>query len=95
MHGDIEATAKSLGMVAGGWLNHFVVPASLRYLARFVKRLKRLWLWALRRRSQKDHFKWAEIDRLAARHWPRLEIMHTWPEQRFVVTHIQGRSRMP
>ena len=95
MHGDIEATAKWLGRVVEGWLNYFAVPTSIRYLVRFIACLKRLWLRTLRRRSQKDRFKWVEIDRLAARHWPRLEIMHPWPEQRFTVTHTQGRSRMP
>ena len=95
MHGDIEATAQWLGKVVGGWLNYFAVPTSIRYLARFVIRLKRLWLRTLRRRSQTDRFKWAEIDRLVARYWPRLETMHPWPEQRFTVTHTQGRSRMP
>ena len=99
MHHDVEATAKWLGKVVDGWLNYYAVPTSYRYLYRFVARLKRLWLRSLRRRSQKDRFKWASITQLAAKHWPKLEIRHPWPDQRFAVTAsgggTQGRSRMP
>ena len=95
MHDNVEETAKWLGKVVDGWLNYYAVPTSYRFLLR----LKRLWLTILRRRSQKDHFKWASIARLTARHWPKLEIRHPWPDQRFAVSAIggatQGRSRMP
>ena len=99
MHDNVEETAKWLGKVVDGWLNYYAVPTSYRFLYRFLLRLKRLWLTILRRRSQKDHFKWASIARLTARHWPKLEIRHPWPDQRFAVSAIggatQGRSRMP
>ena len=99
MHHDVEETAKWLGMVVNGWLNYFAVPTSYRYLNRFLNRLKRMWLAMMRRRSQKDRFEWANIERLAARHWPRLEIRHPWPEQRLAVSPARGttqrRSRMP
>ena len=99
MHHDVEETAKWLGMVVNGWLNYFAVPTSYRYLSRFLNRLKRMWLAMIRRRSQKDRFEWANIERLAARHWPKLEIRHPWPEQRLAVSPARGttqrRSRMP
>ena len=99
MHDNLVETAKWLGKVVDGWLNYFAVPTSYRHLNRFVRRLKRLWLFILRRRSQKDRTKWASIDSLAARHWPKLEIRHPWPDQRFAVSATgsatQGRSRMP
>ena len=59
-----------------GWLNYYAVPTSYPYLQRFVLRLKRMWLFILRRRSQMDRFKWASIAKLTARHWPKLEIRH-------------------
>ena len=99
MHYHVEVTAKWLGRVVNGWLNYYAIPTSYRHLCRFTNRLKRLWLKTLRRRSQKDRFEWASITALTARHWPKLEIRHPWPDQRFAVSTVrgatQGRSRMP
>ena len=100
MHHDVKATAKWLGKVIDGWLNYYAVPTSFRYLCRFVLRLKHLWLRSLRHRSQKDRFGWARVAKLSARHWPKLEIRHPWPDRRFAVSALgsgatQGRSRMP
>ena len=99
MHHDVVDTAKWLGRVVNGWLNYYAVPTSFRYLYRFVQRLKRLWHKTLRRRSQKDRFKWARLQTLMDTNWPRLEIRHPWPSQRFAVSAhsgaTQGRSRMP
>ena len=99
MHEKVEDTARWLGNVLDGWLNYFAVPTSYRFLKRFVLRLKRLWLSILRRRSQKDRSTWASIERLTARHWPKLKIRHPWPTERMAVIAsggvTQGRSRMP
>ena len=43
----------------------------------------RSWLYALRRRSQRDRTTWAEITRLAE-HWlPKPTVRHPWPDRRF------------
>ena len=98
-HDSVETTAKWLGKVLDGWLQYFAVPTSHRFLDRFVTCLKRLWLRILRRRSQRDRFDWTRLATLTAEHWPRLEIRHPWPVQRFAVSDMasatQGRSRMP
>ena len=94
-HDRTEVTGRWLGQVPNGWLNHFAVPTSFRYLARFVARLKRLWLRAIRRRSQKDRFGWDDLARMTARYWPKPTIRHPWPSQRLAVNATQGRSRMP
>ena len=94
-HHNVEATAKWLGKVVNGWLNYYAVPSSFRYLSRFVSRLQRLWLHSLRRRSQKDRYKWDSLATLAATYWPKLEIRHPWPDQRFAVSSTQGRSPVP
>ena len=86
MHCDVNDTARWLGRVVDGWLNYYAVPTSYRYLHRFAARLKRLWLRVLRRRSQKDRSKRADIARLVASHWPKLEIRHPWPDERFAVS---------
>ena len=85
MHDDVEDTAKWLGLVLNGWLNYYAVPNSSRFIVRFERRLKRIWLRNLRRRSQRDGFPWAGISRLTARHWPRVTIRHPWPIQRIAV----------
>ena len=95
MHHKVEATAKWLGKVVNGWLNYYAVPTSFRYLRRFVRRLQRLWLGSLHRRSQKDRYPWGSLVELAAKYWPRLEIRHPWPEQRFAVSSTRGRSPVP
>ena len=99
MHENVVDTARWLGKVLDGWLNYYAVPTAYRYLRRFVLRLTRMWLYILRRRSQKDRFKWASITQLTVRHWPKLKIRHPWPSQRFAVIAsggvTQGRSRMP
>ncbi len=99
MHHNIKDTARWLGRVVDGWLNYFAVPTSFRYLRQFVARLMRLWLRALRRRSQKDRYTWARLAKLARTYWPKLNVRHPWPSQRFTVSALrgatQGRSRMP
>ena len=94
-HHKVEATAIWLGKVVNGWLNYYAVPTSFLFLSRFVGRLQRLWLKSLRRRSQKDRYPWSKLTALAATYWPRLEIRHSWPDQRFAVNTTRGRSRMP
>ena len=95
MHHDVVGVAKWLGKVVNGWLNYFAVPASFRYLRRFVMRLKRIWHKIVRRRSQKDRFSWGRLSRLTEAYWPKLEIRHPWPGQRFAVNSTQGRSLVP
>ena len=99
MHDSVKATAKWLGKVLNGWLNYYAVPTSHRFLERFEKRLKRLWLSMLRRRSQRARFDWTRLANLTAAYWPKLEIRHPWPDVRFAVSAnasvTQGRSRMP
>ena len=98
-HENVGDTARWLGRVLDGWLNYYAVPMTSRYLHRFVLRLERMWLSILRRRSQKDRFKWARIAQLRARYWPKPKIRHPWPSQRFAVIAgdgvTRGRSRMP
>ncbi len=75
-------TAHWLGRVIDGWLNYYAVLASFRWLDRFVRCVKRLWLRTLRRRSQKDRHSWDALQRLVDTHWPRVTIRCPWPSQR-------------
>ena len=94
MHDKPVKTGQWLGRVLRGWLGYYAVPTSSRSLQRFANDLRRLWLYALRRRSQRDRFTWERLAALARDHWPRVSILHPWPTERFAV-RTQGRSRMP
>ena len=95
MHHNIYEVAKWLGRVTGGWLRYFAVPTSFPSLRQFVFRLKRMWLRALRRRSQKDRFTWIRIGTLAQVFWPPLQILHPWPNKRFAVKYPRVGAPCP
>jgi len=84
---DIWEVGERLGRVYQGWLNYFAVPGSSRFLRRFRRRLQRLWMRALRRRSQRARFDWKRLERMTEILWPRVSIRHPWPDQRFAVNH--------
>ena len=84
---DIYEVAAWLGRVANGWFNYYAVPTSIRYLNKFMRRLKRMWLKVLRRRSQKDRFPWKKLERVTTLFWPLIKIRHPWPSVRFAVKH--------
>ena len=67
MHEQPVTTGTWLGQVLRGWLGYYAVPASYPALHRFGRVLKRLWLRALRRRSQRDRFSWERLDALCGR----------------------------
>ena len=58
-----------------------------RFIRAFHRRLQRLWMRALRRRSQRARFKWKRLERMTQILWPRVAIRHPWPDQRFAVNH--------
>ena len=87
MHEDVHETAQWLGKVVNGWLNYYAVPTSSRTLDGFIRRLKWIWLKALRRRSQRTRLTIVNVTRLAASHWPPARIRHPWPTVRFAVNH--------
>ena len=86
-HHDIWEVGAWLGRVYNGWLNYFAVPGSSRSLRLFRCRLQRLWMSALRRRSQRALFNWKRLERMTDILWPRATIRHPWPDRRFAVKH--------
>ena len=86
-HHDIWEVGGWLGRVCVGWLNYFAVPGSDRYIRAFRRRLQRLWMRALRRRSQRDRFDWKRLERMTEIMWPRASIRHPWPDRRFAVKY--------
>ena len=84
---DIWEVGGWLGRVYRGWLNYFAVPGSSRFVRAFRRRLQRLWMRALRRRSQRARFDWRRLERMTEILWPRASIRHPWSDQRFAVNH--------
>ena len=76
-----------LRSVVQGHLNYYAVPGNYKVVSNFVAELKRLWLMALRRRSQKSRMTWDRFGPLADGWLPRIRIMHPYPEQRFAVKY--------
>lgn len=85
--GDLWACGEWLGKVINGWLNYFAVPGSMQYLKRFIRHVNRVWMNAIRRRSQRSNFKWERLIRMTELLWPRITIRHEWPSARFAIRH--------
>ena len=83
-HHDIWEVGRWLGRVLNGWLNYYAVPGSGRWVSTFRYQLSRIWMKAIRRRSQRARrFSWGRLGRMVEILWPSVKIRHPWPEQRF------------
>ena len=87
MHQSIPEQGKWLHQVVRGYFAYHAVPTNLSALNAFRYYIDRLWLRALRRRSQKDRFAWQRIEKLADDWLPKPKILHPWPGVRFAVRH--------
>ena len=83
MHHPIPEQGRWLARVLQGHYNYYAVPDNSEALHGFRRRLIRLWLQALRRRSQKDRLTWKRMLDLDARWLPEPRILHPWPNRRF------------
>ena len=86
-HDPIPVQGHWLAQVVRGYFAYHAVPTNSRSLGAFHHHVKRLWLRALRRRSQRTRMTWARFSRIAADFLPTPRILHPWPEARFSVTH--------
>ena len=85
-HLPIPLQGQWLRSVFQGQLNYSAVPGSAESLATLRKALAKLWLKALRRRSQKGkRLRWDQFSKIAD-HWlPKVKIVHPYPWQRLRV----------
>jgi group II intron reverse transcriptase/maturase len=90
-HLPIPEQGKWLASVVRGHLAYYAVPGNSRAISAFRRQVGRLWLHALRRRSQRHRITWKRMERLLARWIPPSRISHPYPEVRFDV-RTQGRS---
>jgi RNA-directed DNA polymerase len=88
MHHSVGETGQWLRSVVRGWLNYHAVPDNSRAIQAFRTEVTRLWLQALRSRSQKGRrrWDWERMGRVANAWLPKARILHPYPNQRLIVT---------
>jgi RNA-directed DNA polymerase len=82
-HTPVPDQGRWLASVVRGHLAYYAVPGNSRAVSAFRTQLSRLWLRALRRRSQRYRLNWARLNRLIRRWLPPARIVHPYPEVRF------------
>jgi hypothetical protein len=93
MHAPDGTTAAWLISVVRGYFQYYAVPGNEQRLWVFRKDVLRLWLQALRRRSQRSRWTWERFQRRLGVLLPEVEILHPYPAVRFAA-RIQGRNRV-
>src|ERR1700704_3941299 len=66
-----------------GHLNYFAVSGNHPSLWWFFNKVKRLWLAALKRRSQTARLSWERVIQFVARFFPPIRTIHPLPCHRF------------
>lgn len=83
-HAPVHEQGKWLGQVMRGYFQYHAVPTNIRALGVFRAQIERHWLHALRRRGQRDRTTWRRLRSLSERWLPRPQILHPWPDGRFL-----------
>jgi hypothetical protein len=92
-HTPIPEQGRYLRSVLLGHVRYYGVPRNGPSLMAFRIALGRVWLQALRRRSQTARVTWSRLTRLTTRWLPTPHICHPYPNQR-LAWFTQGGSRM-
>ncbi len=85
LHEPVPVVGQWLRSVVQGHFQYYAVPRNHRKPAAFKYQVYRLWLRALRRRSQRHRITGERMNRLATRWLPALRVVHPYPEQRLRV----------
>ena len=83
LHAPVAEVGAWLNRVLRGHLNYYAVPGNGQSLSAFVYQVGRLWIRALRRRSQRSRMTWERFGRLRDNFFPPVRILHPWPFKRF------------
>lgn len=89
MHDSFESVAAWLASVVRGFTNYHAIPGNMKAPREFYTQIGRLWLWAIRRRSQKakKRWTWERFYRLQSNWLPRPRLVHPFPSVRFDARH--------
>jgi RNA-directed DNA polymerase len=83
-HQPVPVQGKWLSSAYRGFVNYFAVPGNMPTLKSFHHHLCRIWLKALRRRSQKGRkLTWEKFAGIFPEWLPQPRCTHPWPNQRF------------
>jgi RNA-directed DNA polymerase len=86
MHEPVKVIGQWLSGVVRGYFNYHAVPDNLRRLESFRNEVIRIWLRALRRRSQRHRMPWNRFKHLVNMYLPHARQQHPYPPKRFGVT---------
>ena len=86
-HRRVVANGKWLRSVVQGYFNYHAIPGNFVALGTFRREVARMWLGALRRRSQRDRHSWERIRPIVDRYLPSPRILHPLPAVRFDAIH--------
>jgi group II intron reverse transcriptase/maturase len=92
-HERIADTGEWLRSVVQGYFNYHAVPGNFATLRTYRREVARMWLRALRRRSQKHRLTWERFGQIVDQYLPKPRILHAEPGARFDA-RTRGRSRM-
>ena len=86
-HLPVAEQGRWLQSVVRGYFAYFAVPETSEILSAFRKHVSRLWLRALRHRSQKKggRLTWKRMERLIDSWIPKMKIVHPYPDERLTV----------
>lgn len=86
-HEPVHVLGEWLRSVVQGHFNYYAVPGNIFPLGEFRTQVNRLWLKALKRRSQRFKLNWDKFDKIVMQWIPRARILHPYPEERFYVKY--------
>lgn len=86
-HQRVVETGEWLQSVVRGYFNYFAVPGNFAALQTFRREVARMWVAALRRRSQRDRSSWQRWGAILDRYLPSPRILHPLPSVRFDAKH--------
>ena len=90
-HQPIPDQGRWLASVIRGHCNYYGVPGNSDALNTFQRQATRHWYRTLKRRSQRDRLNWQQMNRIAKRWLPPVQVTHPDPVERFDA-RTQGRS---
>ena len=85
MHDPVLKMGVYVRSVILGHMRYYAVPMNAVSVSGFRMAVGRIWWRVLRRRSQKTHVSWAQMERRVARWVPQTRVCHPYPWQRFGV----------
>jgi hypothetical protein len=82
-HEPVSVQGAWLRQVVQGYFNYHAIPGNFRRLQAFRREVARLWLRALRRRSQRHQLPWERFRTILDQWLPAVRILHPLPSVRF------------